>query len=221
MGVLLDFEGEKAHQVCSFMWADNFWILSWQRDEAIRGKRVTGTPNMNMMERWQCHKKRATLIHLELITCEVRARKMCVCARASRCGVYRLCTYWKMTPLFGLGSKSHFLASSMRPRSICSKFLFGVRPSALTATRSDPCGVECLAAWPVRLHTQVMRPTSVSTPTMSTRRLTSPTATRISSAIATPPQSPPQRTSKDFSIREHPAAACSPRQAEFTRCWDH
>ena len=28
MGVLLDFEGDKAHQICSFMWADNFWILS-------------------------------------------------------------------------------------------------------------------------------------------------------------------------------------------------
>ena len=26
-GVLLDFEREKAHQICSFMWADNFWIL--------------------------------------------------------------------------------------------------------------------------------------------------------------------------------------------------
>ena len=28
MGILTDFEGEKAHQICSFMWADNFWIMS-------------------------------------------------------------------------------------------------------------------------------------------------------------------------------------------------
>ena len=27
-GVLPDFEGERAHQICSFMWADNFWIMS-------------------------------------------------------------------------------------------------------------------------------------------------------------------------------------------------
>ena len=27
-GLLLDLQGEKAHQICSFMWADNFWILS-------------------------------------------------------------------------------------------------------------------------------------------------------------------------------------------------
>ena len=28
MGLLLDSKGGKAHQICSFMWADNFWILS-------------------------------------------------------------------------------------------------------------------------------------------------------------------------------------------------
>ena len=28
MGILMDFECEKAHQKCSFMWADNFWIIS-------------------------------------------------------------------------------------------------------------------------------------------------------------------------------------------------
>ena len=27
MGLLLDFTGEKAHQICSFMWPDNFWIM--------------------------------------------------------------------------------------------------------------------------------------------------------------------------------------------------
>ena len=28
MGILLDFEDERAHQIYSFMWADNFWIMS-------------------------------------------------------------------------------------------------------------------------------------------------------------------------------------------------
>ena len=28
MGLLLDFKGEKAHQICSIMWVDNFWIMS-------------------------------------------------------------------------------------------------------------------------------------------------------------------------------------------------
>ena len=28
MGILSDFEGEKAYQMCSFMCADNFWIMS-------------------------------------------------------------------------------------------------------------------------------------------------------------------------------------------------
>ena len=27
MGLLLNFKGEKAHQTCSFMWDDNFWIM--------------------------------------------------------------------------------------------------------------------------------------------------------------------------------------------------
>ena len=27
-GTLLDMEGEGTHQICSFMWADNFWIMS-------------------------------------------------------------------------------------------------------------------------------------------------------------------------------------------------
>ena len=26
--ILLDFEGERAHQICSFTWADNFWVVS-------------------------------------------------------------------------------------------------------------------------------------------------------------------------------------------------
>ena len=28
MGLLLDSKGQKAHQACSVMWADNFWIMS-------------------------------------------------------------------------------------------------------------------------------------------------------------------------------------------------
>ena len=28
MGLLLDFKGEKAHQICRFTWAHNFWIVS-------------------------------------------------------------------------------------------------------------------------------------------------------------------------------------------------
>ena len=28
MGVLLDLEGQRTHQICSFMWTDNFWIMS-------------------------------------------------------------------------------------------------------------------------------------------------------------------------------------------------
>ena len=27
MGTLMDFEDERAHLICSFMWADIFWIL--------------------------------------------------------------------------------------------------------------------------------------------------------------------------------------------------
>ena len=28
MGLLLDLTGEKAHHICSCMWADNFWMMS-------------------------------------------------------------------------------------------------------------------------------------------------------------------------------------------------
>ena len=27
MGILLDLEGERVHQICGFMWADNFGIM--------------------------------------------------------------------------------------------------------------------------------------------------------------------------------------------------
>ena len=31
MGLFLDFEDEKAHQIRSVMWADNFWLLSYSK----------------------------------------------------------------------------------------------------------------------------------------------------------------------------------------------
>ena len=31
-GILLDLEGERAHQICSFMWADNCWIVSHSKE---------------------------------------------------------------------------------------------------------------------------------------------------------------------------------------------
>ena len=31
-GILLDFEGERAHQICSFMLADNLWIMSHSKE---------------------------------------------------------------------------------------------------------------------------------------------------------------------------------------------
>ena len=32
MGVLSDLEGQRAHQMCSFTWADNFWIMSHSKN---------------------------------------------------------------------------------------------------------------------------------------------------------------------------------------------
>ena len=31
-GILLDLEGEAAHRTCSFMWADDFWIMSHSKE---------------------------------------------------------------------------------------------------------------------------------------------------------------------------------------------
>ena len=39
MGILLDFEGEKAHQMCSFMWADTFWIMSHSKRDSEQMQR--------------------------------------------------------------------------------------------------------------------------------------------------------------------------------------
>ena len=30
--IFSDMEGEGAHQICSFMWADNFWIMSHSKE---------------------------------------------------------------------------------------------------------------------------------------------------------------------------------------------
>ena len=31
-GILLDLEGERVHQICGFLWADNFWIMSHSKE---------------------------------------------------------------------------------------------------------------------------------------------------------------------------------------------
>ena len=36
MGLLLDFEDEKDHQICSLMWADNFWLMSHSKGKIVR-----------------------------------------------------------------------------------------------------------------------------------------------------------------------------------------
>ena len=36
LGLLLDIKGEKAHQICSFMWDDNFWIMSHSKGNLSR-----------------------------------------------------------------------------------------------------------------------------------------------------------------------------------------
>ena len=76
--------------------------------------------------------------------------------------------------------------------------------------------VECLVAWPIRLHTQVMSPTSVLTWTRRTPWQ--------------PPEFPAPRQRhhnlhhrgprEGFNIQEHPAAASIPQQAEFPQCHD-
>ena len=79
-------------------------------------------------------------------------------------------------------------------------------------------GVECLAAWPIRPQTQVMSPTSTATWSRSTRRSISVTVTEVSSAATTPPSSQLPKIQKILRIREHPAAASKPQQAEFPQC---
>ena len=49
MGVLMEIEGEKASQLCSSVWADNFWIMS-QSKRILSKKRECGTclPNVQV-----------------------------------------------------------------------------------------------------------------------------------------------------------------------------
>ena len=42
MGVHLDLEGQRAHQICSFMWADNFWIPNLEQMLRTRLKKRRG-----------------------------------------------------------------------------------------------------------------------------------------------------------------------------------
>ena len=101
------------------------------------------------------------------------------------------------------------------------------RQTPLTGNRGPPAsplnGVECLAAWPIRLQTQVRSPSSVSKPAMSTRWSTSLTATRISRTTATPPRSPqPRNLMYYLGTQERQAAASmQPQQAGFPPCQDH
>ena len=54
--ILLDLEGERVHQICSFMWADNFWIMSHSKEYwskcygTLLTKQADGTwyPNMQV-----------------------------------------------------------------------------------------------------------------------------------------------------------------------------
>ena len=75
-------------------------------------------------------------------------------------------------------------------------------------------GVECLTAWQIRRHTQVMSPTSVSTPTTSTRRSTPRQQQEFYRANTTPPKSPPQRTPKRL---QHSGASSSNKLTPASR----
>ena len=41
MAIIRDVEGERAHQICSFMWAENFWIMS--HSKKVCGADATGS----------------------------------------------------------------------------------------------------------------------------------------------------------------------------------
>ena len=56
MGVLLDLEGERAHQMCSFMWVDNFWIMSHSKSNLEQMLRDL----MEEAEKWDLAPKRST-----------------------------------------------------------------------------------------------------------------------------------------------------------------
>ena len=57
MGVLSDLEGQRAHQICSFMWADNFWIVSHPKKHLEQTLRDL----MQEAEKWDLAPKPASL----------------------------------------------------------------------------------------------------------------------------------------------------------------
>ena len=57
MGVILDLEGQITHQICSFMWADNHWVMSHSKAHL---KRMIQDLNQEA-ERWDLEPKPASL----------------------------------------------------------------------------------------------------------------------------------------------------------------
>ena len=55
--ILLDLEGEAAHLICSFMWADNFWIMSHSKEKLEHVLRDL----IEEASRWDLEPKRASL----------------------------------------------------------------------------------------------------------------------------------------------------------------
>ena len=41
MSIILDFKDEMAHQICSLMWADNFWLTSHSKKNLEKGRVLT------------------------------------------------------------------------------------------------------------------------------------------------------------------------------------
>ena len=57
MGLLLDFKGDKAHLICSFMWADNFGIMSHSKRNLEQMLRDL----IEEAEKWEVAPKTASL----------------------------------------------------------------------------------------------------------------------------------------------------------------
>ena len=56
-GILLDLEGEEVHQICCFMWADNFWIMSHAKEKLEHMQRDL----IEEASRWDVEPKPASL----------------------------------------------------------------------------------------------------------------------------------------------------------------
>ena len=56
-GILLDLEGEAAHQICSFTWADDFWIMSHSKENLEQMLRDL----LEEASRWDLEPKPASL----------------------------------------------------------------------------------------------------------------------------------------------------------------